>query len=174
MLRDESLEVGSPRIILLAESYDPEVILTADWLSGFGVDIAAFTVSSLTHNDETFLSIDQRFPLLAVDDLYVTRGKRTVKIARDEPTWDEVLETLNYSFAHRAVETFRKHKDGSPRRRCFFSIYAESPLGRMRINMRQQYIKIYTRDQSPEAHAILSERLGPSHSVGHLGIRKDS
>ena len=64
LLSDESFELREPRVVLLAESFDPEVILSADWLAGFGVSILAFAISALEHGSETLLSIDQRFPLL--------------------------------------------------------------------------------------------------------------
>jgi hypothetical protein len=44
---------SSPRIVLIAEDYDPEVILTADWLSAqHGVDIYCFSVWLQRHGTE--------------------------------------------------------------------------------------------------------------------------
>ena len=58
---------------------------------------------------------------------------------------------------------------GSPERRAFFSIYAGSPLGRMRINFRRNYLKVYTDDQSPEAEESLLSRLGREFEIKRWG-----
>jgi hypothetical protein len=39
----------------------------------------------------------------------------------------------------------------------------------MRINFRRQYLKIYTDDQSPEAEAVLRDRLGSAIAVSRWG-----
>jgi hypothetical protein len=68
---------------------------------------------------------------------------------------------VDFAFARRAVEIFRRRIEGSPQRRAFHSIYAASPLGRLSIAFRRTYLKIYTQDQSPEAEQVLRERLAP-------------
>ncbi len=160
LLADESFELRGPEIVLVAESYDPEVVLAADWLTGFGVPISAFSVSSASHSGDTLISFDQKFPLPGLDDVYV---RRTQRAPANEPhtSWDEALTNVEFPFARRAVDIFRRRIAGSPHRRAFFSIYASSPLGRMSIAFKRRYLKIYTTDQSPEAEQILRDRLSP-------------
>ena len=86
--------------------------------------------------------------------------------------WEDVLKVLSFPFARRAVEIFRRRIEGSPSRRSFFSIYANSPLGRMRINLRREYLKVYTTDQSPEAEETLLARLGPAIPIERWGSEK--
>lgn len=172
LLEDEHFELREPSIVLLAETFHPEVVLAAEWLSRFGVNISAFAISTLQHGGETLLSIDQRFPLLGVDDVYVSRSTRAERGDLGESTWDEALKSLQFRFARRAVETFRRRIEGSPSRRAFFSIYSNSPLGRMRINLRRQYITVYTIDQSKEAEEVLRERLGPTVPFATWGSEK--
>jgi hypothetical protein len=74
-----------------------------------------------------------------------------------------------FPFARRAVEIFMKHGPGGPERRSFYSIFSSSPLGRMRINFRHSYLKIYTPDQSPEAEKVLRERLGAGIEITTWG-----
>jgi hypothetical protein len=83
--------------------------------------------------------------------------------------WEDALKDIEFSFARRALNVFRRRIEGSPQRRSFFSIYSGSPLGRMRINFRRQYLKIYTDDQSPEAEAVLRDRLGSGIAVSRWG-----
>lgn len=158
LLADENFTIGSPQIVLVAETFDPEVILAADWLGGFAVPITAFAISAIEHKGDTLVSLDQRFPLPGLDDLYVRRATRSAEV-ESSTSWDDVLSTAKYPFARRAGEIFRRHGEGSPARRAFHSIYAGSPIGRMSIAFKRNYLKIYTQDQSPEAEETLRQRL---------------
>ena len=52
------------KIILVSELYDPEVIITAEWLNDrYGLDITAFAVSLHKLNDQYFVNFEQRLPL---------------------------------------------------------------------------------------------------------------
>lgn len=152
LLEDDAFELGAPEIVLIAESFDPEVILAAEWLSQFGVPITAYSISSVEHRGDTLISIDQRFPLAGVDDVYV---RRTQHVAVEKSSWDDALKSVSFPFARRAVEVFRKRTEGSPHRRQFDSIYSQCPLGRMKIAVKRKYLKVYTVDQSPEAEQLL-------------------
>ena len=159
LLDDEGFALGSPKVVLIAETFDPEVILAADWLSEFGVSIVAFAVEVVTHGGETLLSIDQKFPLAGVDDAYVRRSRRA-QTPPDETSWDEALKDVTWPFAKRAIKIFLGHGGGSPHRRAFNSIYAGCPLGRVHIAFRRKYLTVYTQEQSPEAEAALRKGLG--------------
>lgn len=166
LLQDEAFEIGAPEIILIAESFDPEVILAAEWLAQFGVPISAFSISSVEHRGDTLISIDQRFPLAGVDDVYVPRTRH---VPVEHGSWDDALKFVTFPFAKRAVEIFRKRIEGSPHRRQFNSIYASSPLGRMGITFTKKYLKVYTADQSPEAEKTIRARLEPVIGISKWG-----
>ncbi len=166
LLDDDAFELRDPEVVLVAESFDPEVILAAEWLSKFGVPVSAFAISAVEHRGDTLISIDQRFPLPGVDDVYVRRSNRA---AVESSSWDEALTKVSFPFARRAVDIFRKRIEGSPQRRQFDSIYASSPLGRMRIALKKKYLKVYTVDQSPEAEKTIRDRLEPVIHVSPWG-----
>lgn len=167
LLSGGSFELETPEIVLIAESFDPEVILAADWLGRFEVPISAFAITAVEHEGSTLISLDQKFPLPGVDDLYVRRSAR----AGGEPTgsWDDALKAVEFPFAKRAVDIFRKRIEGSPHRRAFYSIYSGCPLGRLRIALKKKYLKVYTRDQSAEAEKVIRERLEPVIKVNSWG-----
>lgn len=168
LLEDEAFQLGEPEIVLIAESFDPEVILAAEWLSKFGVPISAFAISGVEHRGDTLITIDQRFPLAGVDDVYVRRTSRG-QGPSESSSWDEALTKVSFPFAKRAVDIFRKRIEGSPHRRQFNSIYADSPLGRVSIALRKKYLKVYTQDQSSEAEKTVRERLEPVITVSPWG-----
>lgn len=159
LLDGDNFELGDPEIILIAESFDPEVILAAEWLAKFGVPVSAFAISAVEHQGDTLISIDQRFPLAGVDDVYVRRASRNTGNG-ESPSWDEALKNISFPFAKRAADIFRRRMPGNPQYRQFHSIYAGSPLGRMRIAFKKNYLKVYTVDQSPEAEQALRRGLG--------------
>lgn len=74
LLSDPAFKIGAPEIVLMAESFDPEVILAAEWLDSFNISLSAFSISGVEHQEDTLISIDQRFPLARIDDLYVRRA----------------------------------------------------------------------------------------------------
>lgn len=168
LLQDEAFELRDPEIVLVAESFDPEVILAAEWLAQFGVPISAFAISGVEHHGDTLISIDQRFPLAGVDDVYVRRTSRGPGLA-DSSSWDDAVKNVSFPFAKKAADIFRRRIEGSPQRRQFNSIYSGSPLGRMRIAFKKNYLKVYTVDQSPEAEKIIRERLEPVITVSPWG-----
>jgi hypothetical protein len=128
LLLEEDFVLSEPEIVLVAESFDPEVILSADWLGRFEVPIYAFAMSAVEHKGDTLISFDQRFPLPGLDDLYVRRAQRTLTV---DPTtsWDEAMRTVQFSFARRAVETFRRHSEGSPNRRASDDLHGRPVSG---------------------------------------------
>ena len=168
LLSGDAFELRPPEIVLIAESFDPEVILAADWLGSFEVPISAFALTAVEHRGDTLISLDQKFPLPGVDDLYVRRSVRAAG-AEVSGSWEEALKQVNFAFAKRAVDIFRKRIEGSPQRRAFNSIYAGSPLGRMSIAFKKKYLKVYTVDQSAEAEKTLKERLSPVITVNSWG-----
>tara|TARA_B100000700_G_scaffold82456_1_gene92805 strand:+ start:3003 stop:4043 length:1041 start_codon:yes stop_codon:yes gene_type:complete len=119
-LRDlvENTEINKQiKIVLIAEYYDPEVILTSEWLSElYGVNITAFAISLNKLNEKYFLSIEQRFPLKGLEDMYVERGKKNIiNKSKEEVTWDSRLKKFKYSFAEEAIKLCAKEgKAGSP------------------------------------------------------------
>lgn len=160
LLGNDGFELRDPEIVLVAESFDPEVILAAEWLSQFGVPISAFAISGVEHRGDTLISIDQRFPLAGVDDVYVRRTHRAARPAENS-SWDDALKSVSFPFAKKAADIFRRRTDGSPQLRQFNSIYSGSPVGRMRIAFKKNYLKVYTVDQSPEVEKVIRERLEP-------------
>lgn len=159
---------GSPRIILLAESFDPEVILTADWLRGFGVDICAYAISAVDFAGQTVLRLDRRFPLAGLDDLYHARRPRPAP-AEDVADWESVLSELRFPFAREAYAAFSAVRRGIPRHRRFPHMYAKGPFGPLSINMRRDYLKVYNYDQAAEMGASLRAALGTDVTVDTWG-----
>ena len=150
------------KIMLIAEYYDPEVIITADWLSNnYSVDITAFAINLHKIGNEKFLTLEQSYPLKALTDVYEIRGKAKRKSRSskaEEITWDDVLPKLEYSFARKGIELCSKIRAGEPSRRRFGSIRTNfDGFTWVSINFRRKYINVYLKGDFEGMHEHLLE-----------------
>ena len=148
------------KIVLVSEYYDPEVILTADWLSStYGVDITAFAITLHKMADQSFLNIEQRYPLKELSDVYETRVK--IKHKRDKPQveWSDVLAKLKYSFAERGIELCKRIQNGEPARRRFGGIRRDyDGFSWISLNFREKYINVYLKGDFDGAEEFLQSQ----------------
>lgn len=149
------------KIILVAELYDPEVMITAEWLNtNYGVDITAFGVTINKLGKQHIVNFEQRFPLKELADVYEERGKRSKskKINKDI-SWDDVIPKLNYKFAKRAVESCLKEKEGEASRRRFGNFRSNyDGFNWITISFRVNYLSIYLKGNPENAEQKLQEK----------------
>ncbi len=146
------------KIILISEYYDPEVIITAEWLNrNYEMNITAFAVKLHKLERQTFIDFEQRLPLKELADVYEKRGKRAKNAkVKSEVTWEDVLPKLKYSFAPKALNWCRKQKEGEASRRRFVG-FRSSEFEKMDINFREKYIRIYVSDKPNAGETIKSK-----------------
>ena len=140
-LLSQSETVSETKVILIAEEFDPEVILTSDWLSvNYAVSITAFALSLFTENDQNFISIDQRYPL---KELQETFKRRKSNRGRDVQ-WEDVIPKLKYAFGKRGIELCQRIKAGEPGRRRFSTIRTNiDDFKSIDLNFWNKFIKVY-------------------------------
>ena len=156
------------KIILVAESYDPEVILAADWLSShYGVFVTVFSASCHKCGNEVIVNLEQRLPLKELQDLYEVRGSRSrPRTPGSEVTWEDVLPKLKYPFANRALELCRKEKEGEPSRRRFGSFrLGLHGYNWITVNFREKYLNIYMGGKPDDAEEEIKRVFGSSTEV---------
>lgn len=149
-------------ILLIAESYDPEVILTSEWLiDKYGLDIVCFAVQVLKIENQIFFNFDQRLPLKELSEVYEERSRRTnlSKNSKDI-TWEDILPKLKYPFALKALEFCKKFKEGDPSRRRFGSIKKNfQGFTWISVNFREKYLNIYIKGKFDNAESLLREKM---------------
>lgn len=151
------------KIILISERYDPEVIITANWLSNeYGVDITAFSVSLYKLEQDTFVNFEQRLPLKELDDVYEKRGSAKVRIASESKvTWEDVLPKLKYPFAQEALDYCLQYKEGDASRRRFIGLRKNHKgFDKVSVLVREKYLNIYLDGQPDNAEEILQQKFG--------------
>ena len=149
------------KIILLSERYDPEVIITAEWLKrDYNLNITAFSCSLYKMNNKLLLNITQKFPLKEIEDMYVHR-KNQSKISSKQKNieWKDIIKDLQYkdTFGEKAVQLCLKETHGEPGRTRFTSFrtpnnhigkdYDEFPYKWISLWFRQKYMRVYINSQ---------------------------
>lgn len=154
------------KIIMLAEKYDPEVILTSNWLADKDVSIKAFSIKIHKYGDDLLFDIDQKFPLPELSEIYHERRSKT-KLKKDVDNniqWKDLIPGFKYDFAEEAINLCRKVKgnEGDPSRRRFVNIISsENGLKSVTIYFRNKYINVGAYcDDKQEKIALVKENLG--------------
>lgn len=170
-------EMPPPRIVLVAEEYDPEVILTADFLRKHDVDVTAVAVSLVKHNEEILVSFDTRYPLSGLEDTYVsrTRSKRNDEEKLNDATWDDVARWSKCKWVFHAIEKFRKLGFGgeNPGRRGFGG-KRNTQLGNIfSVGFRSDHMVVHVLEQTQESANRLNNIVGlPLEPWGRDGDRR--
>jgi hypothetical protein len=137
---------GDIRVILIAENYDPEVIITSNWLSTqYGINITAFSVGLHKIGSDLILEVDQKYPLPELSEAYESRRKKKTEEGLTEVSWEEIIPKLNYEFAKKGIELCKKIRPGDPKRRRFGDIRKNfEGFNWISLNFREKYINVYT------------------------------
>lgn len=143
-------EKGTPRTILIAEEYDPEVVLTADWLRRrHDVDIYCFSLSLQRHGDERLVRLQLDYPLRELDEVYRSRHRAAGAngpASLGDQTWESVKEWVEHDWMVPLIDIFRGLKDGDPKRRRFSSMFGNE-WGSYNIAFRKAGLRVYIRDR---------------------------
>ena len=158
------------KIVMISEYYDPEVILTSDWLrSIYSVDISAFSLTLHKLDKDIVIHFNQRYPLKELTDVYDVRNKRKEIIKnKDDLDWEDVLPKLKYSFAKRGIELCKKFRTGDPRRRRFGNVRTNyDGFGWISLNFREKYINVYLKSDNEKSEEILKSKFNDQVEISH-------
>ena len=154
------------KIILIAESFEPEVIITAEWLNNkYGVNIKAFIVDLYKHDNQYFVNFEQKFPLKELKDIYEKREKQK-RPQTNNLTWEDIIPKLKYEFGERAIRLCLTEKEGDPSRRRF-SYFRSKYDGFSWINLsfRTEYINVYIKGNPDNAEQLLKSKFSSQIDV---------
>ena len=155
------------KIILLAESYHPEVIITADWLKTYGVSIYAFALDVHTDGDKTYFHVDQRYPLKELTEVYESRKKTNSEKKLKSLTWNEVISSCEYSFAEKAIEMCLAFQEGDPSRKRFIHLLKGfCGFEALTFFFRRKHVNIYLTKGSEESFDDIIQKLPSNIQYG--------
>jgi len=158
------------KIVLIAEYFDPEVILAADWLKcEYGVNICAYTIALHNYNGKLLLDIEQRYPLKELSDAYEARKKRNDEKTIQKRSWEDVKAKLEYNFGKAAIDNLLKSHIGDPNRKRFVSVKSINEINGINniiIHFGNKYVNIYTSVKNKEeGKKLLESRFGNSIEI---------
>jgi hypothetical protein len=99
---EEILEEGdvealnrNQRVVLLAEAFDYEVLITAEWLTErYDVDVRCYRIALAKNGSEDFLTCTRSYPPPELTDIAIRR-RRTKEVGAEEPiNWADALKSV--------------------------------------------------------------------------------
>ena len=165
-LRDlisQSKTVSEAKVILIAEEFDPEVILTSDWLSvNYSVSITAFALSLFTENNQNYISLDQRYPLKELQE--IIEPKRNNR--EHDVQWEDLIPKMKYPFAERGIELCQRIKAGAPKKRIFSSIRTNwSDFKSLDLNFWNKFVTVWLYGVFNENEKVLRSKFRDEISI---------
>lgn len=158
------------KIILIAEKFDPEVMISADWLySNFNMDISTFSLSVFSKGEETYFNFIQTYPLPELKDAYEMRTKRKQPTSEDTSSWDEIREKFNYDWADTILDTFLSLSPGDTKRKRFPPLVGFKdviPFEKISAAFRGKWVLIYLWGKPDNAEELLKEAFGNNADIG--------
>ena len=105
LLQDVANLNDSQRLILIAEDFDYEVLITSEWLSEqYDLDIRCYRLALSIENDAEFLTCTCIYPPPEITKHARKRGRKDPTTQSRWPNWDKALETIS----NKAVVEFFK------------------------------------------------------------------
>jgi hypothetical protein len=135
------------KIVLIAEHFDPEVILAADWLkTQHDVNISAYTIQLHKLEEKILFDIEQKYPLKELKDVYEARKRKyDQKNKETKRSWNDVKQKLQYKFGKDAIDYLCKnYSQGDSGRARFVTTISKDGINNIIINFRYKYVNIYS------------------------------
>ena len=162
-------EESKVKIILIAEKFDPEVMISTDWLySNFNVDISTFSLNVFSKGDEVFFNFNQIYPLPELKDAYEMRSKRK-SITQPTTSWDEIRDQFKHDWYMPILDTFLEVSPGDTKRKRFPPLRAfrdAIEFDAISVSFRKDWILVYLWGKPDDAEGILKGKFGENGDIG--------
>jgi len=136
------------KIFLIAEYFDPEIILAADWLRvKHSLNIYAYKISFYKINEKLLVEIDQKYPLKELSDAYEARKRKLIQTetSLSRRSWNDVKNKLKYDFGKNEIDyLINKIGPGDSGRARFVTTISKECINNIIISFRYKYINIYS------------------------------
>lgn len=157
------------KIILIAEKFDPEVMISSDWLySNYKLEITTFSLSVFCKDKDVFFNFTQTYPLPELKDAYEMRSKRKT-IHSEQTSWDEIRSNFNYSWANPILDAFLKLSPGDTSRKRFPPLVGFRDViqfDKISASFRDKWVLIYLWGKPEDAQSILEGVFGKDADIG--------
>lgn len=149
------------RIILIAERFDPEVIISTDWLmQSYNLDITAIALNVFKKDEDLYFNFEQRYPLPELSEVYELRGQKRNKNSTHivERSWDDVKASLTYDWGTEFLDKCLAEANGDSNRSRFIHLRKNvDDLKAISFFFRKKYLNIYILGKLDEPHEIFGK-----------------
>lgn len=146
----------SPAVILIAEEFDPEVILPANWLrSRHQVDIACYSLKLLRFGDTLHLAAQRDLPPRGIDEVYRSRSRPAGATAAGEQSWDDVKGWVDADWLPAVIDRFLTSGCNSDSKRRYFATpFSDGVWGgyMFYVNKREAKVRFHGRREGDVAY----------------------
>jgi len=156
---------GSQRIVLLAEDFEYEVLVTAKWLTeGYGVDVRCYRLSLSVDAGTEYLSCTCIYPPPEVTQHAVRRGRRRSAAETKWPDWEAALASSDNDAV---IEFFRQELPDVrdqylPDRALIYRIRGKR---RLWVHVRRHYAYVWQTGRFEGDEQFWSAKLGDGGQV---------
>jgi hypothetical protein len=154
------------RIILIAEDFDPALLISAEWLhENYEVDIRCYRIA-LSHEDgKDYLTCSCIYPPLEIASLKRGRDRKSEEIGEGWTDWGSALEQVDNT----ALVAFYKAEFEQPatekRLRNRELIYRIAGKRRLYVNGRRKYAYVWQEGRFPADDEYWRQRLSDPNTV---------
>jgi hypothetical protein len=162
----------SQRIILLAEDFDPALLVGAEWLhENFGVDIRCYRMSLSQEDNQEYLTCICIYPPMEIASL--TRGGKVKKPDNNSGAWTDWDAALQGIENQSVVEFFRKELSHEHEGRLRYRelVYRIGDKRRFFASCRKKYVYTWQDGRFGGDEDFWRKRLSNPGSVVH--VKKD-
>jgi hypothetical protein len=149
------------RIILIAERFDPEVIISTDWLmNNHNLDITAISLNIFKRDEDLYFNFEQKYPLPELNETYELRSKKRAKGPANIPerSWDDVKSTLTYDWGAEFLGKCLKEANGDSNRARFIHLRKNiDGLKGISFFFRKKYLNVYILGKLDEPHELFGK-----------------
>jgi len=165
-LEESDLETinQSQRVILLAEDFDYEVLVTAEWLfDQYGVDIRCYRLSLAIDGDREFMTCVRLYPPPELTDHAKRRG-RGAQGKRLFPDWNAALNNIdNSAVSHFIRAELDAKRENDPAHATFR--YRSNGKIRYRLRAKKEFASVVQVGRFDDDEGYWRARLGPNAEV---------
>lgn len=160
----EEKNIGEIKIILVAEKFDPEVIITCDWLvSKYELDIKAMKLFVFEHQKEIFFDFQCIYPLTSLEESYSLRGqtRKSSQIEGEETSWEDVKQRLSYAWGALLIDKLLSLKLPSlPKHRRFYGLGRQlQEISFVNVNFRNRDVNVTVYCDSSVDESYFKEKI---------------
>lgn len=160
LLQDVASLNDSQRVVLVAEDFDYEVLITAEWLSEvYDVDIRCFRLALSAEDKAEFLTCTCIYPPPEITKHAMKRGRKGRASPAKWSDWDDALEAID----NEAIVEFYKRELDSGRenylkKRTLYYRFADRR--RFFLAARKKTVYVWQYGRFPDDEAYWSKKIG--------------